>query len=71
MFNIQESYNSTPSFIAIPRLRLMLSNIQPNRQAKPNQVQNEERETKRDVEGGGGATMCINILLPSKVQGVA
>ena len=38
--------------------------IQPNRPAKPNRV---KKTQKGGWKGGGGATMCHNILLPSKV----
>ena len=40
--------------IAIPRLRLVLSNIQPNRQAKPNQVQNNKKERENGRDRGRG-----------------
>ena len=49
-------------WIACPRLRLVQSNFQPNRQAKPNQVQNnkKERENGRG-EGRGTHNMPQNI----------
>ena len=53
--------------IASNRLRLVPSNIQLNGPAKLNWVKKTEKNPKRAVEGGGDATMCHNILLPSKV----
>ena len=68
-FFIKGNSSNTPILfvIAIPRLRLVLSNIQPNRQAKPNWVQNNKKE--RENSGWEGEPQCATIYCcPPKAQ---